>query len=75
MTESYLITGGAGFIGTNLANQYRSRNKQVTVFDNFSRKGAKANVEWLKEHYGDRLQVVVGDVRDWAGALHSWLNR
>ena len=63
MKENYLITGGAGFIGTNLADFYLSNNKRVTVFDNFSRAGTHENMRWLKQRYGDRLQVVEGDVR------------
>lgn len=63
MKDNYLITGGAGFIGTNLADHYLTHNKQVTIFDNFSRAGAKENVRWLQQRHGDRLTVVYGDVR------------
>ncbi len=63
MKDNYLITGGAGFIGTNLAKHYLSHNKRVTIFDNFSRAGAESNVNWLKEKFGNRLRVVPGDVR------------
>lgn len=63
MKDNYLITGGAGFIGTNLADFYLSNSKRVTVFDNFSRAGTRENMRWLKERYGERLQVVEGDVR------------
>ena len=63
MKERYLITGGAGFIGTNLADHYLAEGKHVTIFDNFSRAGTEANVEWLKARHRDRLNVVHGDVR------------
>lgn len=66
MKDSYLITGGAGFIGTNLAKHYLSHNRRVTIFDNFSRFGSEDNARWLKLHYGDRLTLVRGDVR-WPG--------
>lgn len=66
MKDNYLITGGAGFIGTNLAKHYLTHNKRVTIFDNFSRAGTESNVLWLKKHFGDRLRVVKGDVR-WPG--------
>ena len=63
MKSSYLITGGAGFIGTNLASYYLAHDKKVTIFDNFSRPGSEKNARWLQERYGDRLKVVTGDVR------------
>lgn len=63
MKDNYLITGGAGFIGTNLADFYLSNNKQVTIFDNFSRAGTRENTRWLKQRHGNRLRVVEGDVR------------
>lgn len=61
-----LITGGAGFVGTNLAKRLLSEGKRVLVFDNLSRPGVERNLRWLHEHYGDRLQVYVGDIRDLA---------
>ena len=63
MKDSYLITGGAGFIGTNLADHYLTNGKRVTILDNFSRGGCEENVRWLQQHHGDRLRVVNGDVR------------
>jgi CDP-paratose 2-epimerase len=63
MKENYLITGGAGFIGSNLADYHLSQNKRVTIFDNFSRAGTEANAGWLKRRYGNRLTIVKGDVR------------
>jgi CDP-paratose 2-epimerase len=63
MKTRYLITGGAGFIGTNVANHYLTRSCDVTIFDNFSRPGTEENVRWLRERHGDRLTVVRGDVR------------
>jgi CDP-paratose 2-epimerase len=63
MKDNYLITGGAGFIGTNLASHYLAHRKRVTIFDNFSRAGSRKNAEWLRRRYGKRLRVVEGDVR------------
>lgn len=67
MKENYLITGGAGFIGTNVADFYLSQNKRVTIFDNLSRSGTEDNVRWLKERYGDQVTLVKGDVRSLDG--------
>lgn len=63
MKDNYLITGGAGFIGTNLADHYLTKGKRVTIFDNFSRAGCEENLQYLRQHHGNRLNVVRGDVR------------
>ena len=65
MTQQYLITGGAGFIGSNYVQRLLKRGEKVTIFDNFARAGAPRNLEWLKKEFGgDAFEVVVGDVRD-----------
>ena len=57
------ITGGAGFIGSNLAAHHLQLGNQVTVFDNVSRFGSHHNLSWLKAKGGD-LTFVRGDIRD-----------
>ena len=59
-----LITGGAGFIGSNLADALLSDGERVVILDNLSRDGVKNNVQWLRSRHGDRLRVEVGDVTD-----------
>ncbi len=60
-----LVTGGLGFIGSNLARRLLSTGWSVTVFDNFSRVGTEANLQWLSESSNaDRLTVIRGDVQD-----------
>lgn len=59
-----LITGGAGFIGTNLAERLLSQGQRVLIFDNLSRPGVKTNLAWLRARYPDRLNVQLGDLRD-----------
>lgn len=44
----YLITGGCGFIGSNLAAEVLKRGEELFVFDNLFRYGSSANLEWLK---------------------------
>ena len=63
MKESYLIVGGAGFIGINLADHYLSSGKRVIIYDNFSRVGTRENVRWLREKHPTALKVVEGDIR------------
>lgn len=59
-----LITGGAGFIGTNLATRLLESGRRVVIFDNLSRPGVEANAHWLWHRFGDRVAIEIGDVRD-----------
>jgi len=59
-----LITGGAGFVGTNLAHRYLSSGVPVRVYDNLSRAGVEANARWLRDTHGDLVEIEVADVRD-----------
>jgi CDP-paratose 2-epimerase len=61
------ITGGAGFIGCNLADHHLKAGHEVIVYDDLSRRGAEANLAWLRDRHSERLVLVKGDVRD--GAL------
>jgi dTDP-L-rhamnose 4-epimerase len=75
MAHTTLITGGAGFIGTNLANALVGRGHRVTVMDNFSPQihGAEPNLSALS---GD-VKVMKGDVRsrdDLARAIEGQTN-
>lgn len=65
MSKSILITGGAGFIGTNYASRLLSRGNKVTIYDDLSRKGTPRNINWLRESYGaDSFTLIEADVRD-----------
>jgi CDP-paratose 2-epimerase len=61
--RSALITGGAGFIGCNLALRLAESGTPVVVFDNLSRPGVSRNLELLRARYPGRVEVVIGDVR------------
>lgn len=61
--KKILITGGAGFIGINSARRFLKREWEVTLFDNFSRKGTDINVELLQKDFTSNVRVVRGDVR------------
>jgi CDP-paratose 2-epimerase len=45
----YLITGGCGFIGSNLAAEVLKRGEELVVFDNLFRFGSSSNLEWLQQ--------------------------
>jgi len=59
-----LITGGAGFIGSNLADRLAAAGNDVLVYDAMSRPGVERNLAWLKSRHGSRIQSLVADVRD-----------
>ena len=60
----YLVTGGAGFIGSHIVESLLEQGHHVRVLDNFST-GKRENLEGLTQRFdGDRLEVLEGDVRD-----------
>jgi CDP-paratose 2-epimerase len=65
-----LITGGAGFIGTNVARRLLENGEDVVLFDNLSRPGVARNLEWLRENYSARVQFIKADIRE-AGAVRE----
>lgn len=61
--KHYLVTGGAGFIGSNYVHRLLARGEKVTIYDNLSR--TKRNIEWLKGEFGENaFDLIVADVRD-----------
>src|ERR687886_380965 len=59
-----LITGGAGFIGCNLADRLAAEGRHVRVFDALARAGVERNLDWLKRRHPDRISSVIADIRD-----------
>src|SRR4051794_28533093 len=57
-----LVTGGAGFIGANLAARLLREGQLGRIVDNISRAGVEGNLAWLRERHGARVEVMVGDV-------------
>ena len=58
----YLVTGGCGFLGSNISAELIRLSEQVTIFDNLSRPGSEKNLEWLKT-IGE-FRHVRGDIRN-----------
>jgi CDP-paratose 2-epimerase len=59
-----LVTGGAGFIGCNIANALAERGHEVLIYDALARPGVETNLAWLQERHGDRIVPIVADIRD-----------
>jgi CDP-paratose 2-epimerase len=62
--DRILITGGAGFVGSNLANRLLGTGQPVLILDNLSRPGVEQNLAWLRDVHGSKLEVAIADVRD-----------
>ncbi|MDX1378287.1 MAG: SDR family NAD(P)-dependent oxidoreductase, partial [Anaerolineales bacterium] len=60
----YLVTGGAGFIGSHIVSALLRQGATVRILDNFST-GKRENIQTLTQQFGkDQLEVREGDVRD-----------
>jgi len=62
----YLVTGGAGFIGSSIVRELVHRKERVRVFDNFS-EGKKENLSGLLE----KIELIEGDIRDYPAFLKA----
>ncbi|MGN6057115.1 MAG: SDR family NAD(P)-dependent oxidoreductase [Sphingomicrobium sp.] len=59
-----LITGGAGFIGSNLADRLAAEGHEIIVYDALCRPGVERNLVWLRERHGRNITAIIGDIRD-----------
>ncbi len=59
-----LVTGGAGFIGSNLADRLARNGEEVLVLDSLARPGVEENLHWLRRRHRGRLSVAIADLRD-----------
>lgn len=67
---TYVITGGCGFVGTNLADALLSKGRDVIILDNLSRVGSRDNLAWLRSLHGIDWRFVEGDIRDTDTVAH-----
>ena len=61
---SVLVTGGAGFIGSNLADRLAREGNDVVVYDSLARPGVEANLAWLQRNHPARITATIADIRD-----------
>lgn len=59
-----VITGGCGFIGTNLAESFLADGDDVVLLDNLSRPGSEENLEWLHDSGGSKARMHYADIRN-----------
>lgn len=66
-----LITGGAGFIGSNLADRLAATGHHVTLFDSLVRPGTERNLVWLRERHPGSIDHIRADIRDQAAMAEA----
>ncbi|WP_414473071.1 NAD-dependent epimerase/dehydratase family protein [Microvirga sp. M2] len=59
-----LVTGGAGFIGSNLADRFASEGHDVLIYDALARPGVDRNLEWLTKRHPSKISAAIADIRD-----------
>ena len=58
----YLVTGGCGFLGSNISSELLKRGQELVVFDSLYRYGSHQNLEWLKTQ--GNFCFLHGDIRN-----------
>lgn len=66
----YLVTGGAGFIGSHIVDELVRRGEQVRVLDNFST-GKRENLAPATGRARDAVDVMQGDIQDWSAVQRA----
>jgi UDP-glucose 4-epimerase len=61
--QTWLITGGAGYIGAHVADEFLANGKDVVLYDSLHR-GLESRVEYLRKKYKKAIPLVVADIRD-----------
>jgi len=62
-TQTWLITGGTGYIGSHIADLFLANNKKIVIYDSMHR-GLESRVEYLREKYKTEIPLIVADIRD-----------
>lgn len=70
-SQTWLITGGAGYIGAHIADLFLANNKEVVIFD-LVKEDQSSRLQFLSEKYKKNIPFITGDVRD-AFALETLL--
>ncbi len=70
-TRPVLITGGAGFIGANLADRLAAEGHHVHIYDALARTGVERNLHWLARRHPNRISFALADLRDEAALTEA----
>ena len=63
--QTWLITGGAGYIGSHIAELFLENNKEVVIYDSLYQ-GLESRIKYLRKKHGKEIPLIVGDIRDMA---------
>lgn len=61
--QTWLITGGAGYIGSHIADLFLDNNKKVVIYDSLYQ-GLESRIEYLRKKHGEEIPLIVADIRD-----------
>jgi UDP-glucose 4-epimerase len=61
--QTWLITGGAGYIGSHIADLFLENNKEVVIYDSLYQ-GLESRIEYLRKKHGKEIPLIVADIRD-----------
>ena len=61
--QTWLITGGAGYIGAHVADEFLADGKDVIIYDSLYR-GLESRIDHLRRKYNKEIQLIAADIRD-----------
>ena len=64
-SQVWLLTGGAGYIGSHVADAFLASGKDVVIYDSLYQ-GLESRVEYLRKKYNKEIPLIVADIRDTA---------
>ena len=62
-TQTWLLTGGAGYIGSHVADEFLASGKDVVIYDSLYQ-GLESRIEYLRKKYKKEIPLIVADIRD-----------
>jgi UDP-glucose 4-epimerase len=62
-TQAWLITGGAGYIGAHVADEFLAHGKDVVIYDSLYQ-GLESRIEYLRKKHNKEIPLIVADIRD-----------
>lgn len=61
--QVWLLTGGAGYIGSHVADEFLAAGKDVVIYDSLYQ-GLESRIEYLRKKYDKEIPLIVADIRD-----------